>query len=61
MTARNILADRLVERVFKKKRAAPVMSEAEAPNRPLSVTLRLEDARNQRIRREQMLKKFEEF
>ncbi len=61
MTEPRILADRLVERTFGKKRAAPVTSEEKKPQPPQLVTLQIEDARKNRLRRQQLIEKFKEF
>lgn len=61
MTHGRVLADRLVEKVFGKKRAASVTSEEKKLQAPLLMTLQIEEARKRRIQRQQLISKFKEF
>ena len=60
MTEPRILADRLVERTFNKKRARKSPVEKE-PSPPHSVIALIEEARKVRKQREQLVSKFKEF
>ncbi len=59
MTNRNILADRLVEKIFKKP--APAPPNQKEPEAPMLVTLQIEDARKRRKQRQQLVNHFQEF
>ncbi len=59
MTKPSILADRIVEQTFKKS-PAPDPTPKKRSSRS-SVGLRLEHARQQRVQRDQLIRKFEEF
>ncbi len=58
MTARNVLADKLVEQIFGKK--SPASAERK-PQAPLLVTLQIEDARKARKQRQELVDKLKEF
>ena len=58
MTARNVLADKLVEQIFGKKSSAAKERKSQAP---LLVTLQIEDARKARKQRQKLVDKLKEF
>jgi len=59
MTEPSVLADRLVERVFKKKSPAP--DTKPVPSARPAISLRLQAEREQRETRQRLIRHFKEF